>query len=87
MKSRHGINPAGLAQAVTLSRNANADLHIVIYYSETADAIRAQMRRPGEPLRTPSTFQFVSMAAREMTAAEIIADIDAHIDLLTELPF
>lgn len=87
VKSRHGIHPAGLAQAAQATRTAAADLYITILYSETADAIKIHARKPEARPVIPSTYQYITTARRRMTAAEIIREIDDALDLAQDLPF
>lgn len=87
VESRHGIHPAGLAQAVQLTRTASQERHISLFYSETADAIKAQIRKPGDRLNVPSTYLYITTTAHPLTALDIAREIDTALDLAQGLPF
>lgn len=87
VRSRHGARPAGLAEAAKLTRTASQERMISILYSETADAIKAHIRKPGQARIVPSTFQYITTAVSPMSAADILKEIDHALDLAQELPF
>ena len=87
VRSKHGTNLDGLTQAVALTRKASPENLVTILYSETADTIKAQIRKPGEPLKTPSTYQYITTTAHPLTALDIAREIDTALDLAQDLPF
>lgn len=87
VRSRHGARPAGLAEAAKLTRTASPERIISILYSETADAIKVHIRKPGQALVVPSTYQYITTAVTPISATDILKEIDHALDLAQELPF